>query len=131
MTDLHKISGVEVFKVGKWNGEEYFEADLDAMCDAFNHVGYRPPLKLGHSTDIGGKAFGWVERIYRRGQILLAGLCDVPREILQAIKDRSFDTVSAEICWNLDRGGKIFKRALKAIALLGAEVPAVAGLAPL
>jgi TRAP-type C4-dicarboxylate transport system substrate-binding protein len=36
-------------------------------------------------------------------------------EVAKLIKERGFDTVSSEIYWNLERGGKKFARALKAV----------------
>lgn len=127
----HVLKGVEIFKTGTWKGDKYETADLDAMIDAFDKVGYRPPVKLGHSDKVGEPAYGWVERIYRKGQTLLADIADVPKKVYEALKKRHFDTVSSEIYWDLERNGKKFSRALKAVALLGAEIPAVSGLAPL
>jgi hypothetical protein len=101
------------------------------MVDAFDHVGFSPPVKLGHDSKGSDPAYGWVERIYRKGKTLYADLKDIPAEIYKKIKDRSYDHVSSEIFWNLERAGKKFSRVLKAVALLGAETPAVSGLAPL
>lgn len=129
--ELHTVKGIEIFRVGQWNGDEYSIDDLDAMVEAFGHCGFRPPVKLGHDEKSGDRAWGWVSRIYRKGEVLLADLVDVPGKIHDIIREHGFDTVSSEIYWNLNRGGKKFRRCLKAIALLGAEIPAVSGLAPL
>ena len=51
--------------------------------------------------------------------------------VVKAMRARAYDRFSSEIYFNLKRGGKTFRRALKAVALLGSEVPAVAGLTPL
>ena len=51
--------------------------------------------------------------------------------VVDAIRKKSYTNISAEIYFNLKRGGNLYRRALKAVALLGAEVPAVAGLVPL
>lgn len=132
--ELFGLKEVEIFRAGKWNGDDYTIADIDAMITAFDQAGYRPPLKFGHEGDReeqGLPALGWVDKIYRKGSRLVADFADMPKEVYRAIKRRAYDAVSAEIYWNLTRDGKVFKRALKAVALLGAEIPAVAGLKPL
>ena len=125
------IQGVEIFRTGKWNGDNYSESDLDAMVDAYNEVGFRPPLKLGYDKKPGARAFGWVQNPRRVGDRLIADFVDIPKEIYETIRQRGYDAVSCELYWNLERGGRTFARVLKAVALLGAEIPAVAGLRPL
>lgn len=129
--ELKTIKGVEIFAPGKWNGDTYTEADLDGMVDAFGKQGFRPPVKLGHKEASGSPAYGWVENLRKQGQKLVADLVDLPETVYNDIKNRRFDTVSSEVFWNLTRGKDVFKRALKGVALLGAEIPAVAGLKPL
>lgn len=129
MTD--RISGVEIFRVGTWKGDRYDVADLDEMVANFDKVGYRVPVKLGHKEESGQEAYGWVERVRRVGDRLVADFVDVPAALFAKIKARAYDAVSSEIYHNVERGTQRFRRALKAVALLGAEIPAVAGLAPL
>lgn len=128
--ELKSIRDVEIFGAGKWNGDTYTVKDLDAMVAAFDEVGFRPPIKLGHGEKSGGRAYGWVERIRRKGDKLVADFMDLPDKVYQAIKDRAFDAVSSEIWFNIERDGKKFPRALKAVALLGSEIPG-ANLKPL
>lgn len=125
-----KIFGVEIFRTGIWNEQKYTRKDLDYMVEAFNKVGFRPPLKIGHDEKSGDRAFGWVQSLYRIGNKLFADFIDIPIGLYKLIKERAFDAVSAEIYINLDRNGKKFPRVLKAVALLGAETPG-ADLAPL
>ena len=131
MAELHTIRGVEIFAAGEHNGDRYTEKDLDAMVEAFRELDFKPALKVGHAEKPGTPAYGYIDNLRRVGSKLVADFIDVPREIYEQIKRRGFDRVSAEIWWNLRRAGKVFKRVLKAVALLGAEVPAVAGLKPL
>ena len=127
-----QLNGIEIFGAGKHNGDDYSEADLDEMVRAFGELDFKPPLKAGHSKDTPGMpALGWVENVRRSGSKLVADFVDLPKLVYDAIKDKRYNTVSAEVYWNLERGGKAFKRALKAVALLGAEIPAVANLRPL
>lgn len=125
------LKGVEIFRAGEWNGDKYDERDLEDMIAAFTKVGYRPPLKLGHDDKSGSPAYGWVTGLRRIGDKLVADFSGIPDALGQMIKDRRFDSVSSEIFWNLKRGGEKFRRALKAVALLGGEIPAVGGLKPL
>lgn len=131
MAALHEIRDVEIFATGEHNGDQYTLADLDAMVEAFEASDFRPPVKLGHSEDVGRPAYGWVDNLRRVGHKLVADLTHVPSEIYRVIKSRGYDAVSAEVYWNLKRGGRTFRRALKALALLGQDIPAVAGLRPL
>lgn len=123
--ERYEIKDVEIFATGKWNGDEYNISDLDEMVDAFNKVGFNPPLKPGHTDEPGTPALGWVANLKRVGDKLVGDLIDIPKKVYDVIKDRLFDTVSAEIYWDLERNNRTFKRALKAVALLGAEIPAV------
>jgi hypothetical protein len=130
--ELRTIKAVEVFRVGEWNGDDYTREDLQTMVDAFNQVGYPVPIKFGHDEASGMPAVGWVDRIYIIGEVLYADFKDLsPWVFSEIVEYHSYDAVSIEIYFNLKRDGKTFKRALKAVALLGAETPAVSGLAPL
>lgn len=125
------IRNVELFRSGEWNGDEYTGDDLDGMIEAFDQVGFNVPVKLGHNTEDGAPAVGWVENLRRDGDVLLADLVDVPLEVYDAVRARRYDAVSSELYWNLERDKKKYGRVLKAVALLGADTPAVAGLKPL
>lgn len=126
------IKGVEIFSSGTHNSDSYTTKDLDDMIAAFKELDYTPALKIGHGPDEpGARAHGWVTNLRRIGTKLVADFTDIAASTFEKIKARGLDRVSSEIYFNLKRGGKVFRRALKAVALLGAEVPAVAGLAPL
>lgn len=130
-SQVNEIRGVEIFRTGEWNNEKYSAADLDSMVSAFSEVGFKPPIKLGHAEKSGDPAYGWVTRIYREGEVLLADFSDIADNIFELIKKKAYDAVSSEIFFDIKRNGKKFSRALKAVALLGAEIPAVADLSPL
>jgi len=128
----NRIDGVEIFAPGTHNGDKYAEQDVDELIASFGKLDYRPALKQGHVKDETGlTALGWVENLRKQGGKLIADFVDIPDAVYAAIKDRRLDRVSAEIFWNFKRGGETYRRALKAVALLGAEIPAVAGLRPL
>ncbi len=129
MDFTHKLEGVEIFAAGKHNGDTYTVSDLDAMVDAFYKLDFKPPLKAGHVEDKQGMpALGWISNLRRTGEKLLADFIEMPQGVYDYIKGKRYNTVSSEVFWNLRRGDKFFSRALKAVSLLGAEIPAVAGL---
>ena len=70
--ELFAVKGIEIFKVGKWNGDLYTRDDLDEMVRNFKKVGFQVPIKLGHKEQSGSPAFGWIEAIRRAGDILVA-----------------------------------------------------------
>jgi hypothetical protein len=117
MPETYEIRNVEIFAAGEWNGDQYTAEDLDDMVEAAHEVGFTPPLKAGHVERPGAPALGWVEHL--------------PRRVYDAIRQRRYDRVSAEIYWDYEQDGRKFPRVLKAVALLGAEIPAVPELQPL
>lgn len=132
LSHANSIRGVEIFRVGTHNGDVYTEKDLDDMVESFKKLDFRPALKVGHTKDTpGAPAYGWVTNLKHAGGRLLADFESMHDSVVEAMRNKSYDRVSSEIYFNLKRGGKEFRRALKAVALLGAEVPAVANLTPL
>lgn len=126
------IRDVEIFATGTHNGDEYTEQDLDDMVSAFKELDFKPALKIGHTKDkIGGPAYGYIENLRKLGTKLLADFSSMHDSVVDAIRKKMYNRVSSEIYFNFKRGDKTFRRALKAVALLGAEVPAVANLIPL
>lgn len=129
------LDGIEVFSVGTFNGDSYTESDLDAMCDAYGKVGFKPPVKLGHSETqklLKGEelpAAGWVENLRRAGSKLIADFRQVPKVIADIIRAGGLKRTSAEIYWDYGSpDGQKYPRVLKAVALLGASIPAVTSL---
>jgi hypothetical protein len=131
---LHTIQSVDVFATGKHNGRSFTENDLDEIVAAANDADAglsRVPLKRGHTDEVGAPALGWATNIRRDGNRLVADFVDIPDSVYDVIKDRAYDSRSAEIYFNLKRNGKTLPKALGAVALLGAEMPAVPNLTPL
>ncbi len=130
------IADQEIFATGRWNNDEYGEADLDAMVDAHGKVGFRPPLKLGHSETqklLKGEelpAAGWVENLRRVGDKLMADFKAVPKTIADLIRAGGYRKKSAEVYWEYldEKQGTKLPRVLKAVALLGESIPAVTSL---
>ena len=135
--DMAAINGVELLKPGTWNGQAYTKADIAEIAANFATAGFSPPVKLGHNTDQekdGAPAYGWVDKLHYDPEtgVITADLREVPEKLAEAIKAGAYRAVSAEIYARMrDGAGKIKKNVLRALAILGADVPAVKGLAPL
>jgi hypothetical protein len=123
----------EIFSVGTWNGDTYTAADLDEMAANFSELAeaIKPPITPGHTREKGQMAFGWVTALRRQGQKLVARFSQVPDVVYRAIIAGRFKRVSAEILWNLRHAGRVYRRVLSGVAILGAELPAVTNLADL
>ncbi len=142
--DLPTVSlpDVEVFSTGMWNGDSYTASDLDAMVDAFQELksSWEPAAKAGHEDGqqadgamrrlFGVPALGYVEDLYRKGSKLVASFKDMPRRFANLVKAGTYKKISAEVYWNYKNPatGKLYPRVLKAVAFLGADVPAVTNL---
>ena len=138
MAETVTIPGIEIFQTGTYNGDNYGPSDLKDMIDAAPQVGFQPPVKLGHMGDADTKAllkkeglpaFGYVSNLRIKGKKIIADLVDVPKRLGEIIKKRGYSRVSSEIYWNYRKGSLTFPRVLKAVALLGAEIPAITDLA--
>ena len=136
VNETHNIKGVEIFSAGEWNGDKYTEKDIDSIVNAFEETknALKPYIKLGHSEDQqllaadSLPAAGWIENIYRKGKMLFADFIDMPRKVADLVRARAYKRVSSEIFVNIKVNGKRYPLALKAVALLGGETPAVQNL---
>lgn len=135
--ETYELNNVPIFSVGVWNSDPYSEADLDHMVAAFAQVGFSPPMKLGHdesqqlAKNDGMPAVGWVTNLRRAGTQLYCDIKDLPKRVYEAIKRKNYNRVSAEVYWDYNCNGKRYPRVLKALSLLGADIPAVTSLAAL
>jgi len=90
------------------------------------------PLKFGHNdaqplTD-GQPALGWVSRVYREGKKLLADFTNMPTQVYEAIKSGLYKFVSIELLGDVQADTRVIPWVLDAVALLGADPPAVGNL---
>lgn len=137
--ELGVVKDVEVFSIGTWSGSQKVKVDsayLDNMISSFQQLnasvtGFAAPIKIGHNTRVGEPAYGWVSDLRRVGDKIVADFADVPGDMIDAIKKRLYNSVSIEVYPAVEYAGKVFKNVLGAVALLGAEWPAVKGLKPL
>lgn len=129
-----RLEGAEIFATGTWNGKTFTDADLDEIIRSFEffNLSGRVPLKLGHNTEQaftdGQPALGWVDRVWREGGKLKADFRDVPDIVHTAIKNGSYKNVSIELLRDVMAGAQTIPLVLDAVALLGADIPAVGSL---
>lgn len=136
LNPTRSIRGVEVFRVGKWNGTEFSRKDLEGMVAAFRETrnAVMPFLKLGHNDDQeilrrdDLPAAGWVDDLRMEGDRLVADFAGIPGKVYDLLERGAYRTRSIEIWRNVNIAGKTHPWLLTAVALLGAELPAVEGL---
>jgi hypothetical protein len=73
----------------------------------------------------GYPAAGWVSSLKKVGNKLLASFVGVPKKIAELIEAGAYKKVSSEIYTAYEIAGKKYGKALKAVSLLGADIPAV------
>ena len=125
-----ELKGAEIFAIGSWNGREFSQADLDGIVSSFEALGLagRVPLKQGHDggdARDGDPALGWVTRVWREGERLLADFKDVPAVVYEGIRKGLYKFVSVELLRNVKADTRLIAWVLDAVALLGATQPAV------
>lgn len=116
---------VEIFKTGthadsKGRKSEYTHEILDDMVSLYNSKHDLAPIVKGHPVS-NSPAYGWVDKLARRGNKLLAYLKDINSEFASEIKEGRYKKVSISLTPDLN---------LRHIGFLGAASPAVSGLAP-
>ena len=115
---------LEIFKAGthtdsKGRTKTYSENDLDKIVSSYKPGQREAPLVLGHPKD-NDPAYGWVEKLFRKGKSLFAKTKDEDPRFLKAVKERRFPKRSVSLTEDLR---------LNHIGFLGAAIPAVDGLA--
>jgi len=134
---LFKMENVPIFQTGNWKGIEWTEQDLDEIVKNTNELIenklHEPPVKLGHDEgqEISGMpAVGWVKKLKKIGNQIFADIVDIPKKVFEAIQKRAYRKVSAEIYTDFEnpKTKQSIGKTLRAIALLGADVPEVKGL---
>ena len=121
---MNKI--IEVFRAGKQtdskgNMKTWTKKDLDLMVSKYNdgESGHEAPIVIEHpQTD--DPAFGWVKSLSRKGNVLFAELHDVVEEFKEAINKGLYKKRSISLYPDLT---------LKHVGFLGAQAPAIKGLA--
>lgn len=115
---------IEICKAGTWtakNGSKITltKGDLDNIAASYDPKERESPLVFGHPED-NQPAFGWVRKLKRAGEILLAQFQKVPEAVKELVKAGHYKKVSISLGAD--------KKTLRHVGLLGAVQPAVPGL---
>ncbi len=127
---------IEIFRTGRHtdsNGCDILidSSTLDAIAACYDANLHEAPLVLGHPRD-DHPAWGWVHSLRRRGKSLLATLKHIAPELTEAVRKGQYKKVSASFYRPETPHNPVTKSwYLRHIGLLGAQTPAVKGLAPL
>jgi hypothetical protein len=134
------LLAVPILDAGSWTamgGQKvtYSKADLAEMVANFEPLKktLTPRFKLGHIFNedqrarTGAPAIGWLDtvRLSNDGNTILADIVSVPAKVVALIKAKAYRRISTEIRHNFtDSTGKVWRLALDAAGLLGAQLPA-------
>lgn len=117
---------IEVFKAGTWtdsagNTRTWTEEDLQKIVQKYNEQKeHEAPVVIGHPKD-NAPAYGWVERLEKRGQSIWAIIKPTVKEFVDWVRQGLYKKVSISLYPDL---------LLRHIGFLGATPPAVKGLTP-
>ena len=146
---MGKIEEMEIFRAGTHNDEEFGEKDLYEIAENFGRLrsDLKPKLKITHHGDddqqialAGLASYGDVVEVYVKDdgngeKRLYAKIVNVPQEVLDWISEGRFAERSIEIYPEFKLGtvkdSPVYRNVLKAVALLGNEMPAVTGMEPI
>lgn len=125
------LKNVEIFAVGTWNEFKFVSEDLDQIIKNTSVLieknELRPRVKLGHSSNQilegqsdGDPSLGTVENFRVKDNKIISDFTNLPDIIFRAIQKERFTDVSVEM-----EHIKHFGWFIKAVSLLGADIPAV------
>jgi len=119
---------IEIFRSGTHtdsSGDErnYSDSDLSGMAEIYNSKvaesdAYQAPLVKGH-PGTGDPAYGWVERLSRRGSSLLAKIGNIDLQTSLDVRNGLYRKISSAFYPDM---------LLRHVGLLGAASPAVRGM---
>jgi len=113
----------EIFRTGthtSLNGQtkDFSETDLDTIASSYDPQQNEAPIVIGH-PETNAPAYGWIEKIKRVGDRLIAFPRQVSSEFSELVKTGAFKKRSISITPDLQ---------LNHVGFLGAAAPAVKGL---
>ncbi len=114
----------EIFRTGEHtdsggNKRNWSEADLDKIAESYDPAKHEAPIVIGH-PESNSPAYGWIDKLRRSGEALLALPRSVVPEFTEAVKNGLFKKRSVSLYPD---------GTLRHVGFLGAAIPAVKGLA--
>jgi len=135
--EFGECNGVQIFEIGQAESKKYTEEDLNKIIANFSKLkdSHRPPMVvLGHDENqdllqkSGLPSAGWVSKVWTKGKKLYADFKDVPKQIVDIIKNGAYRYPSVEIYRNFVFDNQEFGPVLRRVALLGADIPRIKSL---
>jgi len=134
----YELNDIEVFAKGKWKGWTFGDKEIDGIIKSTNEIidKIKPMVKLGHSEEqkllkqSGLPAGGWITKLKRVGDKIVADIKEVPKVLYELIKNGAYKRISIELMSDYFEPAtkKTYKQVLSAIAFLGGDLPAVTNL---
>ena len=122
--DLNTEIEMEVFRSGDYGDKgAYTAATLDQIAGDYRPDLLEAPLTFDHAQ--AGPAYGWVTRLARQGDRLVAAIKGVPPAVRDLIRSGAYKRRSVELFRLMPQTGRPY---LRAVSLLGAATPEVKGL---
>ena len=116
---------LEVFRAGDYGDKgSYSQDDLDAIAGDYDPELHEAPVTLDHARS--GPAYGWVKKLFRRGDRLVAKIRNLSEEFAGWLEKGAFKKPSVELYRKFESTGRPY---LRALSFLGAAPPEVKGLA--
>jgi hypothetical protein len=130
LTTTVDIHDLPIFEAGSYPQGNFNIDMLQTLADAYDPSFHEAPVYLAHEDAVGQRpasplAFGWVRRLYTKGQTLFADLSQVPKAFADLILAGRIKKRSVEIYPDLAGNGPYLR------ALAWPLIPEVKGLADL
>ncbi len=123
---MGKEKWIEIARTGTFEDSSgrlrtFTARDLDAIARSYDPAKRDAPLTFGHPQTDKAPAYGWVEKLKSEGGRLYANFSQVPEQVRDLVAKGHYRHVSMSLMPDLVT--------LRHVALLGAEQPAIDGLA--
>lgn len=123
---MGKEKWIEIARTGTFEDSAgrlrtFTAGDLDAIARSYDPAKRDAPLTFGHPQTDKAPAYGWVEKLKSEGGRLYANFSQVPEQVRDLVAKGHYRHVSMSLMPDLVT--------LRHVALLGAEQPAIDGLA--
>jgi hypothetical protein len=127
LTTTVEIASLPIFQAGSYPQGDFDVSDLQALADAYDPSFHEAPNYLDHEDDAGRRpaghlSFGWVKRLYVKGQTLFADLTQVPKFFAELVLAGRIKKRSIELYTNLNGKGRYLR------ALAWPMIPQIKGL---
>lgn len=120
-----EVLALEVFRAGDYGPKGRWDEDaIEAIASSYDPARHEAPATLDHAQD--GPAHGWVRRLARIGDRLVATIGGLSPALRALLRDGAYRKRSVELYRAMPPGGAPY---LKAVSFLGAAAPEVKGLA--